>query len=207
MYKKTLFLISIVIIHTLLLTGCFNKEIKLDYIQVPDEIFIQSYENKDDVDKLGSELKELKTKGAGMEEQRKVLDKIGKLFNESRIQVKDKDFINKVIREIQNSEGIIEVNGATLPKSEVIFRLQFNYENIKKSTVKKNGNTTVTEVTNNTLNDLNQVYIIDITIFSDGTTLVPRYDKTDPSNTVIVKAKLDQEIIDYITDFYSSRKK
>lgn len=188
------------------LTGCLNRKIKLDYMQVPDQITIRGYENKDEMDKLNTQFEELKTKHASIDEQQKVLDKIGALAYESMLEVKDKGFINNVMEQIKNSEGTIE-DTARMPKSKAIFGMQFNYENTKQATVSKNGGTEVTEVTNNTIEDFKQGYVSNITIFSDGTVFIPKYDENASTNAVMIKVKLDQETIKFITDYYNSKKK
>lgn len=184
MVKKIVPLMPILLSLSLLLYGCLMTKVKLDYIEVPDEMTMHGYNNMEKINELNTKLSDMKEKGASREEQNEVMQEIGKLENESTLRIKDAEFINKVMNEIVYSEGILQGSSVYIPQSDkTLFDISFPF---KQSQKEVNDNSEGT------------VYTNDILIFTDGTVLIHSYDKNSPPNMIAVKGKLNSDVVKYI---------
>lgn len=190
MFYKKMFPFIFILSGLLLLNGCSEKKVSMDYIKIPSAVTLKGDIHRQEVDNIMSQLKQMKidgTKNASQEQG--LMSKIAELDEDASIQISDKDFIQKVIGSIAKSLGTTNPKISDISQNKEQFDLIFNYNSMNFDENKtKDG------------------FIPNIPIFADGNTLIPVYNEKSSNELIFIKVKLSDDVMEYIRDYYKNHK-
>ncbi|QSZ26465.1 hypothetical protein ACETAC_05940 [Aceticella autotrophica] len=164
----------------------------MNYIKVPDEIYLSGNENRKKVVELNNEYKSLKNTKEDILKKEEISKKIAELKKESTVKINDKIFINKLLNDIHNSKGIKEniiLKNPNIGLLNDFFNVQFIYNDVKTSDINK----------------LKEGYVFEFIIFNNQA-LIPKYSKNTKNNISFVRVELSNNTLKYIENYYNSKK-
>jgi len=191
---KKVFSVIIATLLPFLLFGCVKSNIDMTFLKTPSSIDLTDYQDAK-VNSIKEELKNLnKSNNKDEEVKNKLLSELGSTFDNSTVQINDKQFINKIINKIKDSSGSKIINGHKYASNKALYDLHLNYSHIK-----------ITE--NNIMDLIKEGYISDIWVFEDKLAVISKYDENAQNKIMMVGVTLDDDTFSYIKEYYKSKLK
>ncbi|MBE0069718.1 hypothetical protein [Thermoanaerobacterium thermosaccharolyticum] len=182
-FKMSMFILAV---YISLMSGCSYAGVSMNYVKVPDEIYLTGDLNRQKIIELNKKYEETKD----YKTRQKLAQEIAEIGNKSIIKIDDKAFINRLINYIHVSKG--EVENILLDKSvKNYYSMQFVYKNLKSMNT----------------SDLKEGYIITNVNIIDDYALIPKYDENSNNKITFLKVELSNDILNYIRNYYDSKVK